>query len=146
MAAPSPPRVTIVRGDEPEFPLYMGCPDDIAPRPTAACDQARSRGGGRERVHGDGMTTADRAETVDTMPDATIAAFLDHGLVRRTLDADLDGARATLAALRGAGVSLDAVTTQLQTDDVTQFATAFDALNKTITVKREALLVQAGWL
>ena len=32
-------------------------------------------------------------DTVNTMPDETIAAFLDHGTVARTVDADPDGAR-----------------------------------------------------
>jgi len=44
-------------------------------------------------------------DTVDTMPDATIAAVLDHGVVRRTLDADVAGARATLDRLARAGIA-----------------------------------------
>ena len=41
------------------------------------------------------------------MPEGTIAAFQDHGTVARTVDADVEGARAEIAALAGAGVSLD---------------------------------------
>src|SRR5580658_4527033 len=36
-------------------------------------------------------------DTVNTMPDATVAAFLDHGTVARTVDADPDAARHALA-------------------------------------------------
>jgi len=83
-------------------------------------------------------------DTVDTMPDATIAAFLDHGVVRRTLDADGAGARATLDRLARAGVDLGEVTDALQRDGVAQFAAAFDDLNKTIAAKRAGMLTHAG--
>ena len=79
-------------------------------------------------------------DTVDTMPDATIAAFLDHGVVRRTLDADIAGARATLDRLERAGIHLDEITERLQRDGVAQFAAAFDDLNKTIAAKRAEML------
>jgi len=82
-------------------------------------------------------------DTVDTMPDATIAAFLDHGAVRRTLDADVAGARATLDRLGHVGVDMDEVTDALQRDGVAQFAAAFDDLNKTIAAKRERMLAAA---
>ena len=83
-------------------------------------------------------------DTVDTMPDATIAAFLDHGVVRRTLDADVAGARTALDRLARAGVDLDEVTDALQRDGVAQFAAAFDALNRTIAAKRAGMLAHAG--
>ncbi len=83
-------------------------------------------------------------DTVDTMPDATIAAFLDHGVVRRTLDADGAGARATLDRLARAGVDLGEVTDALQRDGVAQFSAAFDDLNKTIAAKRAGMLTHAG--
>ncbi len=79
-------------------------------------------------------------DTVDTMPDATIAAVLDHGVVRRTLDADIAGARATLDRLARAGIHLDEITERLQRDGVAQFAAAFDDLNRTITAKRADML------
>jgi len=80
---------------------------------------------------------------VDTMPDATIAAVLDHGVVRRTLDADVAGARATLDRLARAGIALDEITERLQRDGVAQFAAAFDDLNKTIAAKRAQMLAPA---
>src|SRR3954452_7208642 len=49
-------------------------------------------------------------DCVNTMPNATIEAFLDHGTVRRTVDDDVEGARAAIEALAGAGVDLDEVT------------------------------------
>ena len=41
--------------------------------------------------------------TVNTMPPQTLKAFADHGTPARTVDQDLDGARAALAALAAAG-------------------------------------------
>jgi len=83
-------------------------------------------------------------DTVDTLPDATIAAFLAHGVVRRTLDADVEGARATLDRLARAGIHLDEITERLQRDGVAQFAAAFDDLNRTIAAKRAEMLAHAG--
>ena len=82
-------------------------------------------------------------DTVDTMTPATIDAFLDHGQVARTLDRDVAGARRAFAAIERAGISLDAVTRQLQRDGVRQFAASFDALTTTITAKRAEMLAQA---
>jgi len=82
-------------------------------------------------------------DTVDTMTPATIDAFLDHGQVARTVDRDVEDARRAFAAIERAGISLDAVTEQLQRDGVRQFADSFDDLTKTITAKREEMLAQA---
>lgn len=70
--------------------------------------------------------------TVNTMPEATIAAFADHGTVARTVDADVDGAKAELAGIAAAGVDLDAVTKQLELDGVKSFSASFDSLLGTI--------------
>lgn len=83
-------------------------------------------------------------DTVDTMPPATIDAFLDHGVVAETLDTDIEGARKTMEALERAGVSMNQVTTQLQVDGVKSFNQSFDDLKKTIAAKREEMLAQVG--
>ena len=68
-------------------------------------------------------------ETVNTLPDATLAAFLDHGQVRAgTLGTDLDGATAQIAALAALGIDLDVLGDRLQQDGLAQFATAFGKL------------------
>ncbi|HLJ67037.1 MAG TPA: transaldolase [Chloroflexota bacterium] len=79
-------------------------------------------------------------DTVDTMPPATIDAFLDHGEVARTLDQDLAGAHRTIAALEEAGIPMAEVTHQLQVDGVRLFAESFDSLIETISAKREEML------
>jgi transaldolase len=78
-------------------------------------------------------------DCVNTMPEGTIAAFLDHGTVRRTVDADVDEARRILAELDGAGVSLDEVTAKLEVDGVKSFSDSFDSLLRTIAGNMEAL-------
>jgi len=78
-------------------------------------------------------------DCVNTMPEATIAAFMDHGVVARTVDADVEGARATIAALADAGVSLDAVTHKLEVDGVKAFSDSFDSLIRTLAGSMEEL-------
>jgi transaldolase len=64
-------------------------------------------------------------DTVNTMPLATIEAFADHGVARRTVDEGLDRARAVLAALRELGIGLEQVTERLQVEGVEKFAKSF---------------------
>jgi transaldolase len=82
-------------------------------------------------------------DTVDTMPPATIDAFLDHGKVERTLDRNVEEARAQLKALEQVGISMEEVTTQLQTTGVQLFAESFNALIETIASRREEMLAVA---
>lgn len=76
-------------------------------------------------------------DTVNTVPPATLRAFLDHGGVARTIDRDPEGARVRLARLEGLGVDLDAVTRKLQDDGVAAFAKSFTDLMGAIAAKRE---------
>ena len=67
-------------------------------------------------------------ETVNTVPDATLALFRDHGNAAATLNTDIDAARATLAAAAAAGIDFTAVGEQLQTDGLVLFEKAFAEL------------------
>jgi transaldolase/transaldolase/glucose-6-phosphate isomerase len=78
-------------------------------------------------------------ETVDTMPRETIAAMLDHGELRRTLDEDFGAAATAIAALEELGISMRQVTDELIAEGVAAFATSFDELLGTIEEKRKAL-------
>jgi transaldolase len=78
-------------------------------------------------------------DTVNTMPEDTIDAFLDHGTVARTADADLDGAAATLDALAEVGVDLDDVAAVLEDQGVSAFAKAFDELIGALDTKAAEL-------
>jgi transaldolase len=78
-------------------------------------------------------------DCVNTMPDATIEAFKDHGTVARTVDADLDEARAVLAGIAEQGVDIDQVTAQLEVDGVRLFGDSFDSLIGTIAERLAAV-------
>lgn len=68
------------------------------------------------------------ADTVNTMPPATIDAFRDHGRLRNSLTEDVAGAAKTMADLGRAGISMKQVTDKLTDDGVKLFADAFDKL------------------
>ncbi|MHB1343052.1 MAG: transaldolase [Thermoleophilia bacterium] len=78
--------------------------------------------------------------TVNTMPEATLEAFRDHGEVRDTLTVGVDGARAHLASLEREGISMADVTVQLEVEGVQAFADAFDSLVETLRAKRSGLI------
>ena len=77
--------------------------------------------------------------TVNTLPRETIEAFLDHGTVARTVDKDLDEARAALAKLDEVGIDLDQITDELLEEGLKKFADAFDGLMNSIESKSERL-------
>ena len=58
------------------------------------------------------------ANTVNTMPPATMDAFRDHGRARASLEEDVAAAQAVMDALPGAGISIDAITDRLVEDGV----------------------------
>lgn len=74
-------------------------------------------------------------DTVNTLPDATLDAFEDHGQVARTLDADPVGARAVLDRLAQVGVDLADVTDTLEVEGVASFEKSFTSLLDTLAGK-----------
>ena len=83
-------------------------------------------------------------DTVNTIPPATIEAFRDHGEVRRTVDTNLDGERAVLAALEELGISLESVTDKLLADGLKSFQKSFDSLIARLETKTNELAKAAG--
>jgi len=71
-------------------------------------------------------------DTVNTLPDATLAAFEDHGTVARTVDADPGWARQVVADLAGLGIDLEEVAAKLETEGVGSFAKSFDEVLATL--------------
>ncbi len=69
------------------------------------------------------------------MPPKTIDDFRDHGIVARTVDANLAQARADLAAIAQAGVSLEDVTDTLLKEGIASFGKSFDTLTAGIKAK-----------
>ena len=78
-------------------------------------------------------------DTVNTTPDATIAAFSDHGTVARTVDAAPDNAKQVLDSLTAAGVDLADVAATLEAEGVAAFAKSFDELLQRLNDKAATL-------
>jgi transaldolase len=83
-------------------------------------------------------------DTVNTMPTATIAAFLKQTEVKTGLEADVSSSREVMAQLAQAGIDLKEITDQLLTQGVMAFAEAFDKLMLGIEAKRTRLLADKG--
>jgi len=67
--------------------------------------------------------------TVNTMPQSTLDAVIDHGVVRgNTITSNYSEAVEILKALSALGISLDEVTTELEIDGVKKFAQAWEEL------------------
>jgi transaldolase len=77
--------------------------------------------------------------SVNTLPDDTLAAFLDHGTPARTVDVDPVAARAVLAACHSLGVDLDGITDKLEIDGVAAFRSSFDDLLTVLGAKASSL-------
>jgi transaldolase len=75
-------------------------------------------------------------DTVNTIPPATLAAFIDHGQPGATLEKDLPDAQQVFTELEALGISLADVTQQLEDAGVKAFADAFAALLATIDQRR----------
>jgi transaldolase len=70
------------------------------------------------------------AETVNTVPDATLAAFRDHGKAASTLENGMSEAQAHFDALAKAGIDMHQVGETLQVEGVKLFEQAFEQLLK----------------
>jgi len=77
--------------------------------------------------------------TVDTMPEATLLAFADHGRVGAPTPADGGDCEAVLAQFRAAGVDLDALAARLQTEGAASFVASWNELMGVIASKSAAL-------
>jgi transaldolase len=75
-------------------------------------------------------------DTVNTIPPATMQAFRDHGVLRRTIDADLPAADRTMSDLEKAGISMKQVTGKLLDDAIRLFDDAFTQLHTVVDQKK----------
>ena len=78
--------------------------------------------------------------TVDTMPESTLTAFLDHGKVASSLKQDVQDAEQVFQSLREIGINMEQVTDKLLSDGVKQFVNSYDELIANIEEKRSMLL------
>jgi transaldolase/glucose-6-phosphate isomerase len=78
-------------------------------------------------------------DTVNTMPPASVRAFLDHGRVRDSLREHLPQAEANRAHLARLGIDLADVTRLLEEQGVASFAASMDKLLSEVGGKRASL-------
>jgi transaldolase len=74
-------------------------------------------------------------DTINTMPGTTIAAFEDHGTVTRTIDRDVDSARALFDRLHTMGIDMNDVGRVLEDRGIATFAARYEALLETLAAK-----------
>ena len=79
-------------------------------------------------------------DTVNTIPPATLTAFMEHGQAQATLEQGVADAQQTLKALAAAGISMEAVTGRLLADGVKAFADSYDQLLAKVEEKKARLL------
>jgi len=78
-------------------------------------------------------------DTVNTMPEKTLDALLDHGTCPGdTVLKGVDEARRVLGGLKAAGIDVEAVGETLQADGVVLFSKSYDELLATIEKRRAA--------
>jgi len=83
-------------------------------------------------------------DTVNTMPDPTVEAFLDHGTVARTVDEGADEAAAVLDRIEALGISLQEVSETLESEGVASFVKSFDELIQTLEDKANGSAAAGG--
>lgn len=78
-------------------------------------------------------------ETINTIPEKTLAAFADHGQVQPRLSDDARAANATLEACRQAGIDTEALAQRLQREGAQAFSKSWKSLLQNVADKSQAL-------
>jgi transaldolase len=78
-------------------------------------------------------------DTIDTIPEKTLRAFADHGVIRNVMAEDGGDAEAVLARFAQAGVDIDALAAQLQRDGAQAFVKSWHELLSRIADKGRKL-------
>lgn len=79
-------------------------------------------------------------ESVNTLPEATIEAFRDHGQARIAVAGGLEDSERIFQELRSVGIDIDEVTDQLENEGVKSFSDSFFSLLREIARKRDSFL------
>ncbi|XP_058092896.1 uncharacterized protein LOC131239286 isoform X1 [Magnolia sinica] len=78
-------------------------------------------------------------DTVSTMPDNALQAFIDHGTVSRTIDSNLLEAEGAYSALEKLGIDWSEVGKLLEFEGVDSFKKSFDGLLASLQEKADSL-------
>jgi transaldolase len=78
-------------------------------------------------------------DTVNTMPQSTLDALIDHGVVRgNSITGNYPEAINVFKSLSSLGISLDEITTDLEVDGVKKFAQAWDELLENVKAAQQS--------
>jgi transaldolase len=83
------------------------------------------------------------SDTINTMPQATLAAFRDHGIVGPSIDRDSGRALQVLAEAASAGLELNRITSDLEREGVEAFCASYAELLGCIEAKVTAIRARA---
>jgi transaldolase len=81
--------------------------------------------------------------TVNTMPEATLKAFADHGRVGHRMPPDGGNCEQVMAGFAEAGIDADALAAQLQSEGARAFSKSWNELMDVIASKTESLRMAA---
>ncbi|MBU2540869.1 MAG: transaldolase [Candidatus Omnitrophica bacterium] len=81
-------------------------------------------------------------DTVNTLPDNTFDAFLEHGVVKQALTADITLVQAVIDDLRCFDIDIDSVCTKLLQDGVVAFENSFRSLLGSLEDKTKRVCVK----
>jgi transaldolase len=81
--------------------------------------------------------------TINTMPEATLLDFADHGVITKSLPADGGDAEEVLARFGEAGVDVPALASQLQKQGAASFVRSWSDLLECIAAKSHQLMAPA---
>ncbi|MBI5674862.1 MAG: transaldolase [Nitrospirae bacterium] len=75
--------------------------------------------------------------TVNTLPDKTLAAFMDHGVIKETITKDAGDAGNIIENLKGFGIDVNEICLKLLDDGVAAFQKSFESLLNAIETKKK---------
>ncbi|WP_083460298.1 transaldolase [Jiangella muralis] len=79
-------------------------------------------------------------DTVNTLPEPTIAAFEDHGHLARTIDTNVDAAAETMRRLAALGIDMDEVGLTLENKGIAGFHDSFTKMSAVLDAKARQLI------
>jgi transaldolase len=83
-------------------------------------------------------------DAINTMPEATLRAFADHGQSGRSFDWSAGAVEETLRRAEAAGVDLDAITAELERAGVESFCQSYEELLRRIDSKLAAIVLDVS--
>lgn len=88
------------------------------------------------------VSELEAAPTVNTLPDKTLEAFMDHGDIKLVLPRDVAQAQRIIEQLRDAGMDVNVVCLQLLEEGLSAFDKSFDELMSSIEEKSRRLALK----